>query len=252
MDRYVSALCTAAALGLGAGGVQAASLTVTDISGAWSSWTGGTAVAAGAQGSTAQLRWGIPTDSNKSGYDFTPSAPPLTPAQDTDFDLGTFTHLNFPIQLNNGITGATLDVSFTFYLGSDSSNLMTRKSQFVFDHLETTNNAAPCADGGSVGEGVNANGCADRVRVVTNPSATESFEVVENGVKRNYIFAVTGFDVGDPFWTAEKAENSAVLRARYTYDESVQPAPVPVPAAGWLLLAGIGGLAAASRRRKSG
>ena len=252
MKRYMVFLCASAALAAASGAAQAASLTVTDISGAWTSWAGGTAVAAGTDGDTAQLRWGIPTRSTKSGYDFTPASVPLTPAENTDFDLGTFSHNNFPIASGTGIDSAALDVSFTFYLGTDSNSLITRTSRFVFDHWETANAAAPCADGGAVGTGINANGCADRVRAVTNPSGTETFEVVDGDVTRRYFFAVTGFDMGDAFWTKENAQNTATLRARYLLEEEMapMPAPLPLPAAGWMLVAGLGAFAATGRRRR--
>lgn len=283
MTGFRTALGTVAMLALGAGSATAASLTLTDIGAAWTAWSGGSAVAAGASGTTAQLRWGIPRQGNKSGYDFTPSATPLNPVQNTDFDLGRFTHFNYPIATRTGIDEATLEVSFSFYLGDDSRNIITRTSRFVFDHWETRNQARRCADGGENGAGVNVNGCADRVRAVNNPSRSETFEVEEGGATTRYSFSVTGFDIGQDFWTTERAVNTAVLRGRYFAETLARPtvppgpapnpapkpnpgpnpgpgvgplpepmpAPIPLPAAGWMLLAGLGALTAAGRRRKT-
>ena len=79
-------------------------------------------------------------------------------------------------------------------------------------------------------------GCEDRVVAVTNPTHSETFQIGD----RQYVFDVTGFDMVDGFWTVENGTNSAELTARYTVEENL--APVPLPAAAWMLLAGIGAL----------
>ncbi|WP_347139392.1 THxN family PEP-CTERM protein [Paracoccus sp. SSK6] len=251
MKHFFQSLCTVSALSLSAVTADAASLTITNISGVWDSWTGGTAVTTGNSGSTAQLRWGIPTDGGKSGYDFTPTTTPTTEAAHTPFTLGTFTHLNYPIQAGSAITSATLTVVFDFFLGSDSSTVYQRSSTFVFDHWETGNSDRPCANGGTVGVGVNVNGCADRVVASTNPALTETFTVVEGDTTSTYVFAVDGFDIGDQFWTKENQSNTASLKAQFTYESVIQPAPVPLPAAAWMLVAGLGALGVAGRRRRT-
>lgn len=251
MKHFFQSLCTVSALSLSVATADAATLTITNISGSWDSWTGGTAVTTGNVGSTSQLRWGIPTDGGKSGYDFTPIATPTTETAHTPFTLGTFTHLNYPIQAGTAITSATLKVVFDFFLGDDPGTIYSRSSTFVFDHWETDNAANPCADGGTVGAGVNANGCGDRVVATTNPSTTETFTIVEGDTTHTYVFAVDGFDIGSQFWTKENQSNSASLKARFTYESFIQPAPVPLPAAAWMLVAGLGALGAAGRRRRS-
>lgn len=164
--------------------------------------------------------------------------------------MGQFTHHNFPISAGTAITSASLDVTFDFYLGSDSGNVMSRTSQFVFDHWETTNADSPCADGGANGVGVNGAGCADRVLPATNPSSSETFTVVEGDTTHTYVFAVTGFDIGSQFWTSENKSNHATLNAMFTHESYIQPAPVPLPAAAGLLVAGLGALSVAGRRRR--
>lgn len=249
MKKFLAVLGTASAIAIAAVSAHAATLTVTEISGAWTNPVGGANVSIN-NGATSKLRWGIPAESSQSGYDFTGAPTPLTSNQDVDFGLGTFTHHNFPINSGSAISAASLDVTFKFYLGDDTSTIYTRTSQFVFDHWETPNADSPCADGGSIGNGVNVNGCADRVKAVTNPNSTETFEIVDGDVTRKYVFAVSGFNIGDSFWTTENKSNTATLQGRFTYEENIQPAPVPLPAAAWLLMAGMGGLAVAGRRRR--
>jgi hypothetical protein len=160
------------------------------------------------------------------------------------FDLGTFTHRNQPIQAGTSITQATLKVFFDFMIDDDPlMTIISRSSTFVFKHLETPNGADPCADGGDNGVGVNVNGCADNVDPVTNPAFSEAFDV--GGV--TYLLDVTGFDIGSSFWTVEGATNTATIQARFTAKENV--APIPLPAAGWLLLSALAGAAALARRR---
>ncbi|MBC9245535.1 THxN family PEP-CTERM protein [Paracoccus sp. 11-3] len=246
MRRSLRILSAASALTLIAAAAQAATLNVTNVSAVWSNPIGGAAVTTGMNGDVAELRWG--TGAKKSGYDFDPLSPSGPHSQDTVFNIGTFTHHNFPIGDGTGISGATLDVEFTFYLGSDSSTTYTRMSQFVFDHNETPNSANPCANGLPNGDPSNAGGCADLVTASTNPATSETFTITEGGITRTYVFDVTGFNIGEDFWTKENMSNSATLQAQYTYEENI--APVPLPAAAWLLMAGVGGFAAVGRRRR--
>lgn len=253
MKKFLSVLCTASALTVAAVSAQAATVTLTSVSGVWSARTGGVNV----NGlGTSSLSWG--TGNNQSGYDFDAvTGLPEVYEQDVLFDLGTFSHRNFPISAGTSITSATLDVAFSFYLDSDPGNLITRSSTFVFAHNETPNAANPCANGEPNNSDLNVNGCADSVKASTNPSGTETFQIAdEDGNIRTYVFDVTGFVVGgnplEEFWTVENYSNSAVLQARFTYAENIlPPAPIPLPAAAWLLMGGVGALGVASRRRRS-
>lgn len=251
MNKYASAIFAVSTLVLGAAASQAATLTVTNVSGVWSDWTGGVKQSSTMNGDVAELRWGTPGyTKQQSGYDFAP-VPTSGPHQkDQTFTLGTFTHNNFVI--DKGISSATLDVTFSFYLGTDSSNVYTRSSQFVFEHWETPNvpESGICVDGKeSKPNGVQV-GCEDRVTPITNPRKSESFTITEDGVTRTYLFDVTGFNIGENFWTVENQKNSAQLQARFTYEENVPLPPVPLPAAGWLMLAGVAGMGAVARRRR--
>ncbi len=66
-----------------------------------------------------------------------------------------------------------------------------------------------------------------------------------------YTFTLLGFstDGGTTFANEFVTEEGEVNTASLYFDYSVSV--VPLPAAGWLLLAGLGGLAAVGRRRKS-
>lgn len=249
MRKCLNLLCASTALTLAAATAQAATLNITDVTATWSSWTDGSDVTSADNAGTAELRWGT-TSEAQSGYDFDPLSPSGPHAQDTDFKIGTFTHHNFPIGAGSGISSATLDVSFTFYLGADPGTSYTRTSQFVFDHFETPNNDNPCANTLPNNDPSNTGGCSDRVTPTTNPATSETFTITDGtGSTFTYVFDVEGFDIGDSFWTLEGQSNTADLLARFTYEENI--APVPLPAAAWFLIAGLGGLAAAGRRRRS-
>lgn len=248
MRKAISAIGFVSALVLSPIVASASTLTLTGVSGVWSAWTGGSRVTSTVNNDdVAQLRWGR-TSGAKSGYDFAGITPGVAQQKDTIFDIGTFTHLNNVISTGTSISAAVLDVTFEFFLGNDSSQTYTRTSQFIFDHFETNNGDRICADKNKNYSGNNINGCADLVQARVNPNSTESFEIVEGGVSRKYVFDVTGFDIGNDFWTVERRNNTSVLQGRFTYQENILGAKVPLPASGLLLFGALGGLAAARRR----
>lgn len=246
--KTITALAGASALALAAGAASAATISVTNITSEWTNVIGGTAVTTTAAGvNPAELRWGIPTSKNpgqKSGYDFLGNAPPpFTVGTGSDFELGLFTHLNWEQGTGTSITGADLKLTFDFDLDGEARSLT---STFRFAHTETPNGSDPCANGGAHGVGLNEDGCADLVKISTVSGESGTIEV--DGV--NYMFKIAGFedDSGNPvseFWTAEQKDNHATLIAR------LDVAPIPLPAAGWLLLGGLGALGVARRRRKA-
>ncbi|WP_299814972.1 VPLPA-CTERM sorting domain-containing protein [uncultured Jannaschia sp.] len=63
------------------------------------------------------------------------------------------------------------------------------------------------------------------------------------GFSKDYtsdIFALGAFEKNDEY---------KVKKLTVSYDDTPPPSPVPLPAAAWMLVAGIGGLAAAARRK---
>lgn len=218
-------------------------LVINSVTGTWTSALGGTNVNGVG---TNQLNWGTPP-SAQSGYRFVGVAPPPTTAiaANTPFDFGTFTHINRPIGIGTSITQAVLQVTFdlTFNDGAGGGDvhIPTFSSTYTFGHFETRNSAAPCADGGANGVGVNANGCADLVTPVINPILSDTFGIGAF----NFFLDIEGFDIGANFWTMEDAENHASLRGIFSVSV------VPLPAAVWMLVGGIAGLGVVARRRSA-
>lgn len=234
--RFLKFTCVAAAfaaLPLAAEAVT--TLQIDSVTGAWTSSTGGINVSGVG---TNTLSWG--GGNPQSSYVFTGDAPPafggILPG--ADFNLGTFTHNNFPIILP-AISEATLavDVLGTLFIdGVDSGNFNV-SSVFDFQHNETPN-TAPC-------DPMGATICPDVVTIMLNAGASET--LVIDGV--SYILDVTGFVVGgvlqDQFVTEEGLENDAILQGRFREISSV----IPVPAALPLFLSALAGFGFMSRRR---
>lgn len=239
--NFASKLATASVVALMAGavGASAASLTINSVTGAWSDavpTSGVTIDNTGGTGVAVTARWGTPATSGgqQSGYDFTGAAPPAFVANEaTDFNLGTFVHQNWPI-FAPSLSSITLDVTINVQDYGDIT------SQFLFTHEETTNTAGTCAYPSTTP-------CADKVTAVLNVGSSDSFNIA--GV--DYVFNISGFETGlgplDYFITQEGGANQAYLVGSFVTKASV----VPLPAAGWLLIAGLGGLAAIRRKQKS-
>lgn len=260
--KSVFGMVIAAAITVGAcGAAVAATVGVAGVSGTWTTLMppNGPTNVKGLD--TSAVSWGTPYGNSKkqSGYSFVGAAAGEIET-DKDFDLGTFTHNNFVINAGTSITGANLGIIIDLVIG-DVTRVVN--AAFSFDHWETKNNGESngrCADGGKRGAGVNAAGCADRVTINDNTSSSESFEI--DGFM--YILEITGFTVAgqffSQFWTSENAENSAILKARFTLvgpatgggggEPIEQPSPVPLPAAGWMILSALGALAAMRATRK--
>lgn len=246
----------AAALGLIASSALAATVSIESVTGAWTATSPNNAYGVTVSNSDAfsEVTWGkAPKGGLQSGYSFERTIPPAVEAQPgEEFALGKFTHHNWPIYTVPGggkataIEWAELQVDFDVKI-DDTLYSFTRS--YRFDHDETPNegNNGACAHGGSNGDaGVNENGCADRVVASINEAASE----VLNVDGKIYTFDISGFEVEgetlDFFLTKENAINEAILVGTYTVSDL---APIPLPAAGWMLLAGIGGLAAMKRRK---
>lgn len=218
--RYLAA----ALLLLGAAPANAVDINIISVTGTWVDIDPNALPGSSGLG-TGSIRWGLPTNQPQSGYDFVGNAP-QTFALGSGATLGTFTHINNPINAGSSITGATLALSISFTapdLGIVVAKVLN--SQFIFQHNETSN------VGGN-------NCCPDIVTAFLNPAQTELFSF--GGV--DYAFGVTGFQVNNQnfvsFSSPEGGTNNAFLRGTFA---DVTQFAVPGPAAG----AGIPGLIAA-------
>lgn len=243
--------CMIPVLGISAHEAKAAPVTITvnSVTGAWSNIVGGTnvVVSPAIPAAHTTVTWGT---GGTSGYAFDGVAPPPTPAFSPGdvFDLGTFTHNNQPINSGTAITAATLTLAINATI-SGFANPVNLSSVFNISHNETPNGDNPCANGGANGVGVNVNGCADIVTMLTNPGGSTSVNI--DGI--DYIFAFSGFLVtgGTPlsqFFTIENSNNTATLQGSFVDKTTVNP--VPLPAALPLFAGGLGLLGFLSRRRR--
>lgn len=262
-DSVLRSTLAVAAVVVTTAAAQAGSISVLDVRGSWTSVSQQTTTEGLTGVGTDEILWGTPFAPNpfKSGYTIEGIAGAGSILPDEVFDVAKFTHHNFAIGKGTSILGAKLQLDFDILFEADSSTA-TISAVFDFEHWETPNYIATsrndpnfvCANGGFNWSGVNAKGCADRVTAVTNVGQSETFMIGDD----TYIIDVTGFLVGgvplEHFWTMEEGENSAILQAQFKLIEPPPPPPpppIPLPAAGWMLLAGVGGLAGLRARRRS-
>lgn len=234
---------------------MAAVVTINSVSGEWTS-TSPTPVYGfneSSSGSYAEINWGSAvTPGYQSGYSFEGLIPPpveVNTATNAQYDLGVFTHNNYSLWAKvpwgaASINSANLNVNFDISI--DGSNYALSQV-YSFAHHETPNQGS-CYYGGSAGSGINGtSGCNDQVTAVLNEGLSET--VIIDGME--YTFDISGFRHGDEvfsfFHTQEGRANEAILVGELVVTEVPS---VPLPAAGWLLLAGVGGMATMSRRKR--
>jgi len=127
---------------------MATPVTVQTIIADFNNHTGGDHVTytdADGNGGHESISWGASTG-NASGYTFEASAPPIFNVEtDTEFSLGTFTHLNYPI-FDDAITGVDFNITMDLMIGGTSVG--EGPFTFNFAHDETPNDciAANCSN----------------------------------------------------------------------------------------------------------
>ncbi len=123
-----------------------------------------------------------------------------------EFVLGTFTHNNFPIQINRTSFTVKLAVNVAFDEGS-----LNRNFNFSFNHLETPNRGS-------------ARQQADRV-ILSSMQSTETITI--DG--EDYAVEIVGFkqngEVVHEFLSFENAANSAVIVAKLVLIPKPEPEP---------------------------
>lgn len=225
-------------------------LVVNPIRATWSNVTTQSAntlpAFTGNNSANALLSYGTNQGSGRSGYRFEAPATVVTANFNLDnipvtLTMGTFTHINRPITSNTSITGARLTLAYTLTLGGQAVGNFTTVYQMA--HEETTNSGT-CLYGGANNQGININGCADRVTFNLLSGGSQSFLQGRN----QYVFNITGFQTASGtvtnFLTQENALNPISLRG------SIQGFdPVPEPATWLQLVAGFAVIGLVARKR---
>ena len=196
-------------------------------------------------GDPATITWGDGFAPD-SGYVFDARNTPFSAGPNVLFDLGDFTHNNFPIPLVTSITGVDLRLRGNIEVTNSGGSMQTFLGQeflFNFAHYETLNGANPCANGGANGVGVNVNGCADIVTISGLPG--DSNFLVDGEL---FTLNIDGFQIGgspvSQFETAENQANTATLRA------SFRAVAVPEPGTLALFIFGSAGFGLMGWRRR--
>ena len=175
-------------------------VALTSVTGVWTHIDGGS----GHQGiNTNEIRWGIPTGSQKSGLRFTNSGNQSFDTGET-FYLGMLTHMNWPVQRGTAAKGATLQITLNF----DRPDIDDVVLDYDFDIEETPNEEGNC----KVYQRT-LTPCDDKV-TFPNKYGTKVFTIGDiqyTLVIDGFVDAYPGGNPVDAFITEERKDNSAFL-----------------------------------------
>ncbi|MDG4649432.1 THxN family PEP-CTERM protein [Roseibacterium sp. SDUM158017] len=222
-SRNIAAAAAVAAGMFCAGAASAITVNGLTVDGVWlNPALEGGSVAAGA--GTDTITWG--EFDTSAGYAFEGGDTATAPGT---FRVGTFYHDNTPIR-GDALSSTDLSISISGEIGGVSFSFAPR---FSLTHDETINSL--CTPG-----------CPDVITVTAASGLTETIRVGDT----RYTIAVDDFDILNGF----VLEDGSFLSAEGTRNGidilgSITMTPVPLPAAGWMLLAGLGGLAMMRRRQ---
>ena len=220
----------------------------------------GSSLADGTQVSWGQGWKGGP----QSNYVFDPRDVVFATDDSTPFEIGTFTHNNFAIYSDSYMLG-TVDLSLTIkaVFQDDIGNAVETMlgATFTFGHSETPSfpsDPADCSTVMEIGPGSSKPRCSDQVTLLGATLDSFAGQVGDELVYLDLLgFGDNLKDLESYFWTTEGTDTSSPLFAAFSFeriqtnDLPPEPSPVPLPAGVWLMLAGIGSLAAARRVGKS-
>jgi hypothetical protein len=245
-------LIAAAAASLLAGAALAHTVSLSNMTATWYDGNPSSNVTYSNNNSTnPHARWGVAAgQGGQSGYDFSIANQPINfvvpPSPTPNQVLGTFTHLNQPINSGTSITDIKLKISAVVSI--DSLSQGTLNFDYAFDHWETPNNDSPCANP----NGPNQNGCADRV-IANWLSSSDSFTIDSDVYSLNVIgfsLDTAGANPFREFWTAEQANNNAYLVGNVTLRSQIPPPnAVPTPATLPLVALALAGLYGVRRKK---
>ena len=212
---------------------NAAVITIDSIAADWTNVVGGvnvnyidTDTIAGNE----EIRWGTTSDS-QSGYRFAGAAPAsFNVDTGVEFSLGDFTHFNFPINADTGISGAQLNITTDLHIGGSPST--SGPFTFSFLHDETSNSCSPLP------------GCANDLVSFSNLISSDTFMIGSE----EFTLELLGFKHGGvttlDFSTVEGDTNVAQLMAIFRAPTTSVPEP------GMLALLSFGLLAMGMTRKQ--